>query len=201
MFFKQLKQSELCAVNQLMFFLFCDLSQFFISLKVGNSPVKLFNAMAIQNNSCISKLSQDHFLEVLFCERIDAGIRLNITIERLKEYVAYFWHQHLVKHFFEEEELLFKNVDDVFCTKGKQDHISIIAEIEHIITDTGVGKHHFSQLTSSIHHHISFEERVLFPHLELLLSPQALENIQKQLAKSHIDSFKDSFPDEFWLTN
>lgn len=154
--------------------------------------------MAIQSNSYIAKFSQDHHLERMFCDRIEKGISMDVSIERIKKYVDYFWTQHLQSHFIEEEHLLFKNADDVFCVKGKNDHVSIIEEIQDIISGKSVGQHDFIHLALSIKQHINFEERVLFPHLELLLSPQELENIQKTLTLSHHNVFFDKFPDNFW---
>ncbi|HET8827876.1 MAG TPA: hypothetical protein VFM79_00980 [Pelobium sp.] len=155
--------------------------------------------MAITKNSYIARLSQDHHLEMLFCERIDKGIKLGVSLDRIRKYVAYFWSQHLQKHFMEEEQLLFKTIDDVFCTKGKQDHIAIIAETEYITLGKNAGQHDFLRLVSTIHQHINFEERVLFPHLELLLPKEELQIIQEHLNHSHLDSFKDVFSDEFWI--
>nr|WP_294895424.1 hemerythrin domain-containing protein [uncultured Pedobacter sp.] len=154
--------------------------------------------MAIKNNSCIARLSQDHHLETLFCDRIENGLKENVSLERLRKYVSYFWVQHLKKHFIEEEQLLFKNIDDVFCTKGKEDHLFINQEIENVISGKGIGQHNFSRLIAIIHQHINFEERVLFPHLELLLPQEELKSIQEHLATSHLNSFKDDFTDKFW---
>lgn len=175
-----------------------DANQFFIDPNILNCLENL-QALAIQNNSYIAKLSQDHYLEIHFCERIEKGIELDISLKRIKEYVAYFWRRHLQKHFIEEEQLLFKSIDDVFCVKGKEDHIAIIVEIENIISGKSNAQHHFLHLVSAIHQHIKFEERVLFPHLELLLPKEKLQNIQESLMKSHLDNLSDEFSDEFWL--
>ncbi len=157
--------------------------------------------MAIKNNSYIARLSQDHHLESRFCSRIEKGVELDISLDRIGSYVSFFWEQHLEKHFMEEEGLLFKNIDDVFCTKGKQDHISIISEIDNIVSGEYVGKHDYLHLVLSINQHIKFEERVLFPHLELLLPEEELQHIQKCLSQSHVASFEDDFSDQFWLSN
>ncbi|WP_017257641.1 hypothetical protein [Pedobacter arcticus] len=157
--------------------------------------------MAIKSNSYIARLSQDHHLEHSFCKRIEKGIELDVSLDRIRNYVSFFWEQHLRKHFLEEEQLLFKSIDDVFCTKGKEDHISIISEIEKIVSGNNVGKHNYLHLVSSIYQHINFEERVLFPHLELLLPEEELKNIQERLSQSHLDSFEDDFSDEFWQSN
>ena len=157
--------------------------------------------MAIKNNSYIARLSQDHHLEARFCDRIEKGIALDIALDRIGNYVNFFWEKHLEKHFIEEEELLFKNIDDVLCTKGKQDHLSIISEIEAIVSGEHIGKHNYLHLVSAINQHIRFEERVLFPHLELLLSEIELQHIQECLSASHVASFEDDFSDQFWLEN
>ncbi len=154
--------------------------------------------MPIKKDSYIKRLSQDHHLELIFCERIQLGVDQDVALDRIRAYVSYFWINHLNKHFIEEEDFLFKNLDDVFCTKGKADHVLIESQIDKLMFDKTVGKHDFNYLADSILQHIRFEERVLFPHLELKLSDEELKKVQEALSHSHVSEFADNFPDEFW---
>lgn len=154
--------------------------------------------MPINRNSNIVALSKDHHFGLLFCWKITEGIKLNIALERIKEYVAFFWSQHLASHFNEEEELLFNAINDTFCDKAKEDHQIIKKEIEKITNNGEIGKHDYLHLAQLINQHIRFEERVLFPNLELLLSEQELIAIGHRLAQYHT-VFKDDYGDEFWV--
>lgn len=153
--------------------------------------------MPIKRNSNIVALSKDHHFGLLFCWKIEQGIKRNIAIDRIKAYVDFFWSKHLMTHFNEEEELLLNTIKDDFCDKAKEDHQTIKDEIDRIHRDEYRGKHHYLHLAQLLNQHIRFEERVLFPHLELMLSEQQLNEIGYRLNQSHA-VFKDDYADEFW---
>jgi hemerythrin-like domain-containing protein len=153
--------------------------------------------MPIKRNSNIVALSKDHHFGLLFCWKIVEGIKRNIALERIKAYVAYFWSNLLAAHFKEEEELLFNPIKDPFCDKANEDHQIIKKEIEKIKNNAEMGKHDYLHLAQLINQHIRFEERVLFPNLELLLSELELDEIGLRLAQFHT-VFKDDYEDEFW---
>lgn len=154
--------------------------------------------MPIKRNSNIVALSKDHHFGLLFCWKITEGIKKNIPLHRIKSYVEFFWKNHLAVHFKEEEELLFDPINDPFCDKAKEDHQIIRKEIEKIMNNEERGKHDYLHLAQLINQHIRFEERVLFPNLELLLSEQKLEEIGRRLAQFHT-VYKDDYADEFWI--
>lgn len=156
--------------------------------------------MPIKRNINIVALSKDHHFGLLFCWKINEGIKKNIDLERIKAYVDFFWSKHLAAHFNEEEILLFNNREDSFCEKAKEDHQIIIKEIAKIKNNEARAKHDYLHLAQLINQHIRFEERVLFPHLELILSEKELNEIGVSLAQSHI-SFIDNYEDEFWAKN
>ena len=62
----------------------------------------------IRRNKHILELSRDHHFTLLFCWKIRQGLKMQIAPERLKNYVNYFWGEHMQPHFREEEEILFK---------------------------------------------------------------------------------------------
>lgn len=154
--------------------------------------------MPIKRNLNIVLLSKDHHFGLLFCWKIQEGIKHHVNLSRIKSYIEFFWSQQLSHHFNEEEEVLLNVIEDDLCNKAKAEHQIISEEIAQIINDKKCGIHHYLQLVNLLNQHIRFEERVLFPHLELILSEQQLMAIGDFLSKTHTD-FTDDFADEFWL--
>lgn len=154
--------------------------------------------MPLKRNINIVELSKDHHFGLLFCWKITQGLSKDIELDRIKNYVAYFWLNHFITHFKEEEEIIFNVYEDALCNKAKEEHQIIKNEIEAIINLKNQDKNHFSHLTNFIKEHIRFEERILFPHLELILSDEELQNIGDKIKQSH-HIFKDDYADEFWL--
>ncbi len=153
--------------------------------------------MPIKRNSNIQELSRDHHFGLLFCWKIKEGVKKNVSSERIINYIQFFWEGHLKTHFFEEEQQLFQRVRDPLCEKAMEEHLLIKEKMEHLTVANA--QHHFLELTELINGHIRFEERVLFPHLELILSEEALKEIGTYLTEAHHLSFKDDYKDEFWV--
>src|SRR6476659_2773550 len=140
--------------------------------------------MPIKRNLNIVQLSKDHHFGLLFCWKIQEGIKHHIAINRISSYVEFFWSHHLIHHFKEEEDLLLNIIEDDLCDKAKIEHFTIIEEINKICNGKNREISHFLHLVKLLNQHIRFEERVLFPHLELMLSDQQLTAIGNQLAQS-----------------
>jgi len=90
------------------------------------------------------------------------GINTGIAIHRIKQYIIFFWENHLEQHFKEEENLLFNTMNDDKIIVAIQQHKNIRGKIkalyENDITDTLL----LQQLAEDLNHHIRYEERVLF---------------------------------------
>lgn len=153
--------------------------------------------MPIKRNSNIVALSKDHHFGLLFCWKIEEGLKNNVELRRIKTYVDFFWSKHLTLH-FKEEDLLLNSIKDDLCDKAKEDHQIIANEICRIHEEEDCGKHDYLHLAEVLKQHIRFEERVLFPHLELMLSEQQLNEIGHRLGQSHA-VFEDNYTDEFWV--
>jgi len=76
----------------------------------------------------------------------------------------------LQPHFLEEELLFFNNVNDALCDKALKEHRLISEQVENIALYNNLSKHHHLDLLEVINNHIRFVERVLFPHLGIILS-------------------------------
>jgi len=152
----------------------------------------------IRRNKHILELSRDHHFTLLFCWKIRQGLKMQIAPERLKNYVNYFWGEHMQPHFREEEEILFKPVNDVKVQKALNDHQQIEDQVVNLLRMTSTDSaDFFSKLADSVETHVRYEERQLFPHLEKILTEKHLKFIGAQLKKEEIA--KDNYEDEFWI--
>lgn len=155
--------------------------------------------MPIKRHPSIIELSRDHHFGLLFCWKIKEGLQKNISVERINKYISFFWDNHLSSHFLEEEALLFNKVEDSLCDKAMEEHKMIKDQISSLLTNKNNGQHDYIALADLINAHIRFEERVLFPHLEVLLSDEQLNEIGEYLTATHSNPFVDDFEDEFWV--
>lgn len=143
-------------------------------------------------------LSRDHHIGLLFAWKIKQGVTKKVDTLRMKNYVNFFWDQHLKDHFLDEEVLLFNRFDsEELCVQAKKDHQQIIYLIEYVNAAIQGDYSVYEKLVSFLDQHIRFEERVVFPHLEETLPDSILTSIGHFLEKQHHE-FVDDFKDEFW---
>ena len=149
----------------------------------------------IKRNEHIVKLSKDHHASLLFCWKLRQGIKYHVDIERLVKYVQYFWAHHFSAHFKEEEEFLFKPVQDEVVQKAIDDHQKIRIFIDQIGFSGTEKENALLELVELVDQHVRYEERILFPHLEKKLSDEQLEIIEKQI---NTEPWMDNYEDHFW---
>ena len=153
----------------------------------------------IKRSEYLKELSRDHHHGLLFCWEIKQGISKKIEIERLRKYVYYFWISHLKEHFREEEELLFKYVDDTLCEKAKEDHQLIQKQVELITNSVVEEPQNYIDLIEMLNDHIRFEERELFSHLENILPLEILQETKNFFSPQNYIANKNNYVDEFWV--
>ncbi len=152
----------------------------------------------IKRSEYIAALSRDHHAGLLFCWKIKEGLRKNVPLSKILNYINFFWDGHLKEHFREEEVLLFNRPDDELSRRGKSEHLMIeerICYLNHNGSETADAYLTFAELLTK---HIRFEERTLFPHLEATLPLSVLKQVGNFLSSEHPATFIDNYPDEFW---
>ncbi len=155
-----------------------------------NQPLKRSQEMQI--------LSRDHHYGLLFSRRIKQGVNKKADTLRMKNYVNYFWVQHLKDHFLDEEVLLFNRYDsEESCVQALKDHQIIVDLIEELNKADHGDYTVYEKFYTFLDRHIRFEERIVFPHLEKIISESTLSSIGYFLEKQHHE-FVDDFKDEFW---
>lgn len=165
----------------------CELSRKIKLKRMDKKPIK--------RNENIVKLSRDHHASLLFCWKLRQGVKHHIEVDRMVNYVTYFWTEHFAPHFGEEEKFLFAPLRDDKILRAIDDHKKIKEFIE-ALRSTGLnGKEEkLLQLADTVDEHVRYEERILFPHLELALSGEQLGQIGTQISDEPLlDTYKDAF--------
>jgi hemerythrin-like domain-containing protein len=153
----------------------------------------------IKRNEHIVKLSKDHHFTLLFCWKIRNGLKFEVETARMTKYVQYFWQHHMQPHFRDEENIMFSSVQDATVQKALDEHALISQQIEALNVAANATPDELSALSKMVDNHVRYEERVLFPHLERVLTNEQLDSIGKQLNAHQDAELKDDFADEFWL--
>lgn len=155
--------------------------------------------MPIKRHPALIPLSREHHYGLLLCWKIRKGVTKNIAPARIKQYATWFWNNHLLQHFEEEEQLLFPILpaDSELRNKAIAEHQHIARFFEQKNCESADC---LLQLAQCLDDHIRFEERILFVEIEKAATPQQLAALEKyhktQQANPRISH--DSWLDEFW---
>ncbi|HEY5367939.1 MAG TPA: hemerythrin domain-containing protein [Hanamia sp.] len=156
----------------------------------------MLNKTPIKRNENIIKFSRDHHASLLFCWKIRQGVKHHIDIDRMLDYLRYFWTKHFAPHFGEEEAFLFAPLKDDKVLKAMDDHKSIKESIEALhATKLHGTEEKLLELADMVDEHVRYEERILFPHLESTLSHEQLKHIGTQISD---EPLLDTYQDAFW---
>jgi len=155
----------------------------------------------IKRNGNIKVLSHDHHFGLLFCWKIRKGIIKNIALGRIRQYINYYWTNHLRQHFGEEEIFFYALVESSLCVRGLSHHQAISDMIKIINAKIVDNPETYLALADIIDEHIRFEENELFPFMESVLSAEALAAIDAQLGNLHVTKTNDNYADEFWTNS
>jgi hemerythrin-like domain-containing protein len=150
----------------------------------------------MKRHKSIVSLSREHHFGLLFCWKIRQGLNKKVPAERMQPYIKYFWGNHLLQHFEEEEKLLFVALQDSLVEQAISEHKNIRQLMEAVTGTKPVQPEQLSVLADTLENHIRFEDRVLFPHMEKELPESTLIALEQQL---HPTEEKDAYPDEFWV--
>ncbi|WP_417428989.1 hemerythrin domain-containing protein [Halpernia sp.] len=146
----------------------------------------------IKRHPALIKLSHDHHFTLLLGWKIREGLSKNISIERISNYVKFFYEENLKKHFREEEETIFKllPIDNPNLKQALFEHVKL-NELGNSDLNSTEKLEEFEKLLTA---HIRFEERTLFKEIQQVATD---EELQKILEMPHHDC-NDFWRDEFW---
>lgn len=156
--------------------------------------------MLLTKNKNLLILSRGHHAGLLFCWRIRQGLKREGILLRIKKYIAYFWKSYFEPLFKAESRYLLLVVNDATSRIALAQQQEIKKIIQQIIQNTALPeKTMFNHLADVVNEHIRFEENVLFPHAEQVLSKVQLDEMGTYFRSLNVQSFKDNYPDDFWV--
>ena len=152
----------------------------------------------IKRSEALKALSKDHHFNLLFIWKVRQGLKLNVELLRIKNFIAHFFNEQILHHFSVEEKHLFCLLpeDDSLRMQAEQEH-SAIKKIGAQITTENVSENKIIEFANLLESHIRFEERSLFPFIERNISYTKLEQASAHFTTEHSDTWNDVF----WLRN
>ena len=147
----------------------------------------------MKRNPALYTLSHDHHQGLILAQQLKKGAPqykgMPSTLEDKKEYTLSFYKTELVKHFQDEEEILFpavKNKNDELDRKIAE-IISEHRKMESLIKDleeTDQLQNVLDELGQLLEKHIRKEERELFVEIENVLTEEELQVISEEISQS-----------------
>ena len=88
----------------------------------------------IKRHKAMVSFSKDHHFALLLVWKIRQGLKKDIDAKRISQYVVFFFNEDLIKHFTDEETLLFIYLpeDDPLRKTAEADHQNIYRIIKAI---------------------------------------------------------------------
>jgi hemerythrin-like domain-containing protein len=153
----------------------------------------------IKRSPQLAPLSREHHEGLLLVWKIQQGLRLNVDAERIRQYILWYWQNHIKPHFYQEEKILqpYIPAGNELLQRMMKEHEQIREFI--LSLDKEADNSTFSNLASLLDSHIRFEERQLFGYLEQVLSKDQMDKIFTELEQHPVCN--DQWKDEFWLRN
>lgn len=153
----------------------------------------------IKRHPAMVSFSKDHHFGLLLVWKIRQGLKKSIEAGRIGKYVLFFFSEDLLKHFWDEEKLLFSRLraDDLLRIQAEEDHAVIyelIKDIRNQTEDTDL----LTQLADRLEKHIRFEERELFNHLQSVIGADELALIEKRIGNDSKE-IDEKWDDIFWI--
>jgi len=153
----------------------------------------------MKRNKNLMELSRDHHHGLLLGWKIKQGFKYNVALQEIVSYIDHFARHALFPHFEEEEEQLFVYLpdDNEYRKRAIADHQKIKRLIADICASKWIDEAALLNLADIIETHIRFEEREMFPYMEVTLPAQQLEEIGAVISDIH-QPYTENFPNEFW---
>ena len=153
----------------------------------------------LKRDKSLVPLSREHHFGLLFCWKLKQGIANGTPLEILQKYVQYFWTNVLKAHCLEEEMILERLLpdDNVMSARLYEEHQLIQAIIGLIAKQQNLNTSLVATLQQDLTDHIRWEERELFPYLQVVADPEELAEIGR-LLEHDLQEPKDEFEPAFW---
>jgi hypothetical protein len=148
----------------------------------------------IKRNESLKSLSREHHHGLLLCWKIRTGIKKGVAVSRIKAYLDWFYHTHLIPHFEVEERHVYTipGLDAALIDQALSEH----RRLRQLFESATVDQTHLCLIETALEQHIRFEERVLFNAIQEQATPAQLQSVVRAHAAA---MFADNLTDPFWL--
>jgi len=156
-------------------------------------------AKPLKRHPALIPLSQDHHFGLLLAWKVRQGLDKGIDLQRIFQYVDYFVNAHLEVHFQNEEQYLFTYLakNDLMRKDAENQHENLRELFMKMKKGADVEESDLNDYATSLDNHIRFEERKLFPYIQVELRDEDLEEFQAKMDMVH-ERVKENWEDEFW---
>ncbi|MAX23195.1 MAG: hypothetical protein CMJ19_01725 [Phycisphaeraceae bacterium] len=146
-----------------------------------------FKHPAIQRQESLAPFSRDHYGGLVQAQQLikastsDADTRRSVITQFLDA-----WHNEIAEHFHDEEQLLLDWMQPDDKQKLLDDHLQLRTAAHEAVAmkdQTEPDSNWMLELGQRLKTHIRWEERELFAHLQEQLSPDQLNQLQRQTEK------------------
>lgn len=153
----------------------------------------------MKRNKNLVELSKDHHHGLLLGWKIKKGLKSGVTAQELLSYINHFAKGALFPHFDEEENQLlpFIDAEDPYRTRTIAEHRQLKQMISDLSQSGPDNADALLSFCAALEAHIRFEERELFPYMEMLLTEEELDELGKLIADLH-QPYVENYPNEFW---
>lgn len=148
----------------------------------------------LKRHPALHHLSHDHHQGLLLCWKIRQGFKFGIDPSRIKAYCQWFWANYLEAHFEEEEKVIFPvlSKEEPLITQALSEH----KRLRKLFSSWEDPEKTLGQIEEELEQHIRFEERTLFPVIQVKASVEQLETIEEYGSR---EKFVENDLDTFWV--
>lgn len=152
----------------------------------------------IKREPSLVRFSREHHHGLLLVWKIREGLRRKIDAARIIDYASKFFSAELEPHFADEEQNLlpFLPPEDELRVRTETEHKKLRSVIRELEAANSVDRK-LNELAQLLEEHIRFEERILFNHLQSILSKEQLSKIDSE-GTTRTCRFDDDWKDQFW---
>ena|SRR5690606_14233671 len=154
----------------------------------------------LKRHPALIPLSQDHHFGLLLTWKIRQGFNRGVDMQRILDYVEYFVNEYLEKHFLNEEQHLFSYLakNDLLRKEAEDQHEYLRKLFRKMTSGSAVEEADLKEYADSLESHIRFEERKLFPYIQVELTDEDLKEFQAKMEMIH-EKVEEHWEDEFWV--
>lgn len=153
----------------------------------------------LKRHKALVALSKDHHFGLLLCWKLHKGQAGGVSSKRIKEYLLYFFNEHLRAHFLVEEKIIFPvlPVEHPLRLEAERQHRELYQLIAQLEEDQEELAENIKKFEEQLEKHIRFEERQLFMEIQEQLNEKELTILGEQVEDAHTAK-QEQWEDRFW---